>query len=216
MATGDTTARFGWGAIEDDRADEANLGEVMCGRDIGLFSVMGEKVGQTLSYEYVNRFKQTYDAFKAKLIASGNIGKVGKIDISKSLAFPLASGVAVNATGLKVSSSKLGFIRFGFDLEVINNVSGVPIACNPTVTIGYTTAKNSDTSTSRSYTQTGLLKDMNNKVFVPDYTGFETVSSAIDHNFTFDSLTVTLPDGVSAAGVTIVLHSILVAFKEVA
>lgn len=215
MAT--DTNRWGVGLLQANRASEAEPGESMASRNTGLFGVMNETTKQWISYDYITRFMKAYQDFKSKLVASGNIGKIGKLDIGDEPAVLLTSGTLVSTTGLKISSvSELSFIRFYLDLDVIDIASGVPINCNPTVNLNYTVANNIDTNTTRTYAVTDTAKNINEAVYTPVYTNFETVSSSIDHNFTLDSLKVTLPTGVDATSVQIVLNSLLVAFREVA
>jgi hypothetical protein len=80
--------------------------------------------------------------------------------------------------------------------------------------LSLTVATNANTSTTKTYGETTALKDLNNVSIVPDYTGFETVSSFIDHKLMVNSFKVVLPTGVDASTVTIILNSLLVAYKE--
>lgn len=213
----DTVNRWGVGLLQTDRASEAEPGEAMASRQTGMFAVMNETTKAMISYDYITRFMKAFQDFKSKLVASGNIGKIGKVDIGNEPAVALTNAVVVSTTGLKISTvSELSFIRFYLDLDIIDNTSGVPINCNPTVNLGFTVANNIDTNTARTYAITNLVKNINEAVYNPDYTNFEVVSASIDHDFTLDSLKVTLPNGIDASTVTIVLNSLLVAYREVA
>lgn len=217
MATDTDVNRFGLGLLETDRASEAKPGEAMASRQTGIFAVMNETSKSMISYDYITRFMKAYQDFKSKLVASGNIGKIGKIDIGVEPAVALTNATIVSTTGLKISTvSELSFIRFYLDLDIIDNVSGVPLNCNPTVNLGFTVANNIDTNTARTYAITDTAKNINEAVYKPDYTNFEVVSASIDHNFTLDSIKVTLPNGVDASTVSITLNSLLVSYREVA
>ena len=206
--------RWGVGLLRTDRQSEANPGEAMANREVGLFATMTQDGTNMISYEYISRFKSAYADFKSKLIASGNIGKVAKVDLGNEPAVIITNNTVITASGLMVTDKKVSFIRFSADIDVIDKVSGVPISCNPTVTIAITVAANANTNTSKTYNEAAALKDLNNAVIAPDYTGFETASSFIDHKFTINSFNVSLPSGVDASKVTIVLNSLLVAYKE--
>lgn len=212
-----TVTRFGIGALETARANEAEPGELMGNAAAGLMAINSRTTKNRISYDYIGRFKEMYQAFRSSLIASGNIGRIGKLDVSNDIVNILTSGTIVPTTGLLIhGTDKLKFVRFNLNIDVIDTASGVPIHCDPTVNLAFTVANNTDTNTARTYSLAGTLSDINNRVTVPDYTNFADVSKAIDHNFTLDSFKVTLPDGMDATKVTIILNGILVAFKEVA
>lgn len=206
--------RWGVGLLETNRQSEAKPGEAMSSRDVGLFATMNQAGTNMISYEYMSRFKSTYADFKSRLIASGNIGKIAKIDLGNDPAIVLTNNTAITSSDLMITNKKVSFIRFNADIDVIDKVSGVPISCNPSVTLSLTVATNAKTSTTKTYGENTALKDLNNVSIVPDYTGFETVSSFIDHKLMVNSFKVALPAGVDASTVTIILNSLLVAYKE--
>lgn len=208
--------RFGVGVLPMNRANEGIPGELMCSRETGLVGVINPATKTAISYDYITRFNKSYEDFRNKMIAHGTIGKIGKIDVTNQPTPTLQNNLPIATPDLLLTSNKkLSFVCFGIDIEIIDTDSAIPMKIDPLVTLAFTVANNSDTNTTRSYQLSDKLSAVNNKVTVPSYTGFETVSSSIDNNFKFDYIKVGLPDGIDVSKVIIVLNSILVSFKEV-
>ena len=74
--------RFGVGALEINRASEAKPGELLTCLNSGLTAVMNPTTGKVMSYDYITRFKNTFEKFRTKMITDGTVGKIGKIDIT--------------------------------------------------------------------------------------------------------------------------------------
>lgn len=206
--------RFGVALLGTRRIDEAEEGEALASRDTGLVGVAREKGGSFVSYDYITRFMNAYSQFKSKLIASGNIGFVAKLELSAKEPFVIMQNdVSVTASDMLVTSvTKLGFVRFYPDICIVNNKTGIPVDCVPTINIKFSVAHNKDNATSISYNATGDLNDIRDRAFVPNYTDFENLTDAIDRDFVFESIKATLPVGVKEDDVTIILNSLLVSY----
>ena len=210
-------ARFGIGVLTPNMIPEAEPGELITDRDTGMVGVISPTTLNFVSYDFMTRFKQVYDSFKSKMIGKGNIGSIGKIDIDENspvIKLPNATELFPKVT--VAEDVQLDFITFNLDIEVINKINMIPLKDKEAiVSITFATASNTSTNTSRTFTLNDTLSNINNIVTKPSYVSFETVSASINHKLSFDSIKVTLPDGLNPADYTIILHSILVCHKAV-
>lgn len=217
----ESTKRFGVGLLKVSRKQISRPGEACSNREIGLFGTISEQKGgdgdrRFISYDYMTRFKTSLEAFKTKLLTAGHLGKVVKIDVSDEPATVLENGKPLATPELLVTASTkmIKSIRVFADVDIIDTRSGVPIKQEATVTVQYTLAHDADRATALTYRQTEALSVINDTTFTPDYTGFETINDSVDHRFTFDAITVTIPPEVDATDMTIVLNNLMLCYIE--
>lgn len=217
----ESTKRFGVGLLDAKRKQISRPGEACSNREIGLFGTISEQKGgdgdrRFISYDYMTRFKSSLENFKTKLLTAGHLGKVVKIDVSEEPATVLENGKPLATPELLVTASTkmIKSIRVFADVDIIDTRSGVPIKQEATVTVQYTLAHDADRATALTYRQTEALSVINDTTFTPDYTGYETLSDAVDHKFTFDAITVTIPPEVDATDMTIVLNNLMMCYIE--
>jgi len=203
--------RFGVGLLPMHRSGEGRKNEALSNNAVGLFGTISESSNKLVSYSYNSRLKQNVDAFKTKLIVSGSIGKIAKIDVADEPVVTLTNQTAVGTPNLVVHNGKVAFVRFLVDVDLIDNATGNVLTTPPTVTLFYTVAVNNGSSTKKTYKVEGVPDAILDEKIVPNYTGFESGST---HALTFDSVKVTLPTGINASDVTIALNNILIAYKE--
>jgi len=217
----ESTKRFGVGLLDAKRKQISRPGEACSNREIGLFGTISEQKGgdgdrRFISYDYMTRFKSSLENFKTKLLTAGHLGKVVKIDVSEEPATVLENGKPLATPELLVTASTkmIKSIRVFADVDIIDTRSGVPIKQEATVTVQYTLAHDADRATALTYRQTEALSVINDTTFTPDYTGYETLSDSVDHKFTFDAITVTIPPEVDAKDMTIVLNNLMMCYIE--
>lgn len=211
------TGRWGIGLLERNRSSEAKPTEAMQLSNVGLFSTKSEDGSMVVSHDYMTRFTRTYSDFKKALASAGNAGNIVKIDISDTEpAVLLEPGRVYSAAEEAIADSKVSFIQFYFDISVVEKENGVPMPIViPNVKLNLTTAHNKETETGNLITLDLPVTKLNERVIVPDYTGYEIVSDKIDNNLVLENFEVTLPD-VDETEFGIILHALLVGFKEVA
>lgn len=208
-----TTNRWGVASLAIERSSEAVNTELMQNNAVGLMAVKSSD-GYLVSYDHITKFKLDYTDFKSRLIASGLLGKIVKIDLSdKEPVVILSSGVA-SAESLPLVTSKLSYIQFYVDVDVINKATGSVVGnVAPTVDIKFTVAKSATGNTTKTYDVSGTASVVNNTTTKCDYTGY---TSDATYGVTIDSIMVTLPSTATVANYTIVLHSLMCSYKEVA
>ena len=208
-----TTNRWGMAALDTGRSSEAQNTEIMQKSAVGLIAVKSAD-GYPVSYDHITKFKLDYTDFKSRLIASGHLGKLVKIDLSdKEPVVVLNSGVT-NAEALTLVTSKLQYIQFYVDVDVIDKVTGAVLGnVTPTVDIQFTVAKNTTSNATKTYNITGTSSVINDTVTTCDYTGYTADST---YEVVLNTFKVTLPSSVTADNYTIVVPSVMCAYKEVA
>lgn len=210
--------RWGAGLLERDRSAEALPTEAMATCDIGMFSTRSKDGKTTISYDYMTRFTRTYSDFKKTLASERLSGEIIKIDLNDTTpAMLLEANKVYTAADEAITNKKLSFLQFNFDLDVVGKDDGVPVpSIIPAISMSMTAAKNKTAGTGSLITVTDLaVPTLNAKIFVPVYTGYETADDSITHDFTIDTFSIKLPSEVSSDDYKIILHSLLVAFKEV-
>lgn len=211
--------RWGLGMLDLSRRAEAVPGELMADTQIGLTAtkirdggVEGE-TGDVVSYEYISRVNQGYQRFHELLAAESRVGSIYKIDLD-DLVGPkvMESGKLVGASTLTISEKKLAYIKFYLDVDIIERETGLPVSIDPTVSLNFATMHNRETEQGVLTTVSQSLSTLNQRAFTPDYSGFDAATS--DSNLNIETLAISVPDEY-VDKVTICLHSLFVAFKEV-
>ena len=212
--------RWGLGMLDLSRRAEAIPGELLTDTNIGLTAtkirnggVEGE-TGDVVSYEYISRVNQGYQRFHELLASESRTGHIYKLDLD-DLVGPkvMESGKLVGASTLAISDKKLAYIKFFLDVDVIERESGLPVRIDPTVALNFSTMKNRETEQGTLITVSQPVSELNARAFIPDYTGFDAATS--DATFSIETIGLTIPDEY-VNKTTICLHSLFVAFKEVA
>ena len=208
-----TTNRWGMTSLPVERSAEAVNTELMQNNAVGLMAVKTSD-GYLASYDHIMKFKLDYTDFKSRLIASGLLGKIVKIDLSDREPVVIMTNGVASAESLALVTSKLNYIQFYIDVDVIDKATGAVVGnVAPTVDIKFTIAKSTSGSTTKSYDVTGTAAVVNNTTTKCDYTGY---TSDATYGVNIDSIMVTLPSTATVANYTIVLHSLMCSYKEVA
>lgn len=213
-------ARWGIGALELNKQKTALPGEIMVDSELGVFAVKsyngsGDSADKVVSYEYITKVKQSFLEFKNALVAVGRVGKITKIDIGDYVGpFAIESGKSYSADSLNISEKKLNYFQFYFDIDVVNNETGlIEYGIEPTIRMSLGLAHNNVTGSDNTFSFTNLINELNAKSFIPDYTNY--ITGNISYNFHVNTLSITLPAGYDAKKYKIVLHSLFVAYQEV-
>lgn len=213
-------ARWGVGAIELSRQKEALPGEIMVDSKLGVFGVKSYEgsegsVDKVLSYEYISKLKKSLVDFKNTLSAVGRSGEIVKLDLGDYIGpFAVDCDESYSPESLTITTNKLKFFQFYFDVDVVSNGTGlVNLDIDPIVKMTIGLAHNEETEEDKVITVTNSVTDLNTRVFEPDYTGF--LSEDVEHKFHIKSISFSLPSEYEAVNHKIILHSLFIAFQEV-
>lgn len=211
------TGRWGIGLLERNRSSEAKPGEALQNSNVGMFATKSEDGTLVVSYDYMTRFNSAYSDFKKALAAAGNSGIIAKVDLSENEPAILVEPNRVyTAADSVISDKKLKFIQLYFDIDVIDRVTGVPIPqIYPIISISMTAAKNTATGKGLQIVAEDTVGKINSKVFIPDYSEFDENDENVNFDSTIDTISVKLPDGALVENYGIILHALLIGFKEV-
>lgn len=214
-------ARWGVGALIYENQENALPGEIIVDHEAGILGVKsynGEtgSTDQIVSFEYLERVKNSCMTFKQLLLDEGiDDGVVYKIDLYDHIGPSLILNNKYYAlTDMRITNEKVKFIRFYFDIEVINIVSGLSVPIVPNITMDIEIAQLISNLTNRKViSETNVSLDViNSKTFIPNYTGF--VSTSYTQNLFLSSFKLVLPEE-EAETHKIILYSLFAGFKEV-
>jgi hypothetical protein len=218
-------ARWAVGALYYNNQKNALPGEIVVDHEAGVLGVKSYEgeVGSTervVSFEYLNRVKTTCSKFKRLILDDGyEDGDVFKIDIGEYVGpAVLKNDTGYNLHELTLSEKRLSYIRFYFDIEVINLNSGLSIPIIPeleleieiaqhstnediTKTIEFTKQAYSNINITNFYNKTGL-----------NYSDF--LSGTHSQKSHLNYFKFTLPENYAETH-KIVLYGLFVAFLEV-
>jgi hypothetical protein len=213
-------ARWGVGAIEFSRQKEALPGEIMVDSKLGVFGVKSyegseDSSDKVISYEYISKLKKSLFDFKNTLSAVGRSGEIVKLDIGDYIGpFAVESDKSYSPESLVITSNKLKFFQFYFDVDVVSNKTGlINFDIDPIVKMTIGLAHKEETEEDKVITVTNSVTDLNTRVFEPDYIGF--LSDDVETKFHIKSISFSLPSEYEAVNYKIILHSLFIAFQEV-
>ena len=215
-------ARWGMGMLNVDKSAEALPTEVMADFDLGIFYTKGE-TGTTgsskdvISYSYLTRMKQAFLEFKKTLNAADRKGDLVKLDIGDRIGPAIIElSKPYGLAGLTISEKELKFIQFCFDIEAIERSTGMAIIdIEPIIDLSFVIAHNSRTEEGKLTSVSLKRKEINSRVFIPNYDGFDVEDENVDRIFDVETVTIRLPEGLSGDDYRVVLHSLFVAYEEV-
>ena len=220
-----SSARWGIGALEVNRSDEAMPGELMVDSNTGIFAVKSYSgtrgnTNNVYSYDYNTRLKNTINGFKQHLNSMNHISDVVKIDISDNIGpFVMTNEESYGLNSIKISTGMKNFVHVNFDIDLVNKETGIisnsiltssgesSISVNFSVIFAYDRVQNSEYFLSYLDTPIDIA---NARTIKPNYESFLNATNCT-YDLKMGYLMVKLPANIANTHL-IVLNSILFAY----